>query len=273
MRRLPSKPRYEDCERAPQHERQFNGLRSSGGPPAVLKPEHLEAQQRAWTGSELLREQRARRREAALAKMLAWAFWILIAAALAIAGTCRPGPAAAAVFRALEFTAPDDGHGVGIPPAALQAERSYDGGQTWQATTLYDSPAASAPAPRPATPGTRQRVWISISTSAERWRAGGTAVRLFSVGANGVRSGQSNWIAVAEGPDTTWLAETAPRVTPRGGRWRRGAGPWFALEPRDSIAPLRIRHQETAQAAHLEALCRAFGYAARRGGRDTTWCQ
>lgn len=175
----------------------------------------------------------------------------------------------AAEFVALSYTGQAD-LPLGVPVAEIRAQRSPDGARSWYYCRLYSAPDAAAPWPTPALPDQPGRVWVSISTSEAKWRAGGDVFRFMLVDSAGNVSPPSNLVhAIAGGaPDTCWQF-TRSDTFPTPLRWSLfGRAPFVARALGDS-SPGQILHVELAQLEQRPRICEIFGYWCRRGDRDS----
>ena len=183
---------------------------------------------------------------------------------------------AALVWFAVSFTAPG--------AMAYRAELVGPGGAvTRTVLRAVARPDASEITARPA--GATEQAFVQVP---EGWRQGGYLVRVVSL-YGGTIEKASNPLAVAAGtPDTLmldaaalawkwartfpcYLAPTANCVAFRRASPSDSARVVSAGRPLAGLGP--VIHQEDVQRADLAALCRSYGYTARRGVRDSLWCR
>ena len=181
--------------------------------------------------------------------------------------SCAPRPASAARWVRLAFTAPADSVD-GVPGSSrvqrYELQRMY-AGQEWAPARLYRAVGDTSD-PTPAAPGSPETLLVSVSEAEWVWRSGGTALRLRSLDGSG---NASRWaiLAVAVAPDTTWSTRgTAPIA-----RSRLNGVPAFAAAAADT-GSVWLEHFETTQERARARICELYGFACRRGVRDTAWC-
>lgn len=183
----------------------------------------------------------------------------------------------------LSFAAPGDSTGIGgwRACASYEVQLKRPDGSTAVIPVWRDSSIA-VPAV-PAAPGSPERVWVLHDTTSN-WRTGGTTYRLRGVDGAGNRPEWSNAVVLAVSaylPDTIWTLRRGdgPSMSPvAGGEWqfRRERNPagWMVswdLAPGDTVAGAYVEHFEGTQGRHLAALRALYGYACRRGVRDSAW--
>jgi hypothetical protein len=117
--------------------------------------------------------------------------------------------------------------------------------------------------------GARDSAWISLSVANV---VGPAAIRLhvFTHGPAGW-SGPSNALSLFYAArDTFYLGPPGGGLATEG--WWRGPRLCSYSQELGDATWADWRHQEVVQSAARAGLCRTYGYACRRGVRDTAWC-
>lgn len=180
---------------------------------------------------------------------------------LVVMASCQPQPAHAAMWAEVVWTNPLE------PVDSLRAVQVRAPGDT-VAMTIYElhDPVATK---RLGAAGASDSARVSISTANI---VGPAALRVVLFAHNGGGwSGPSNAVSLFYAArDTLYLGP--PAGNQPNPDWWRGPGLFGYSQPLGDTSWPSWQHCEVAQASVRTRLCAIYGYACRRGVRDTIWC-
>ncbi len=170
-------------------------------------------------------------------------------------------PADAAMWATLRWTNPPQ------PVDTLRCLRVHAPGDT-ASVSLYSSTSPLV-AKLPGSPGQSDSAYLSVSVANV---VGPAAIRIHLALHNGAGwSGPSNALSLFYAArDTLYLGPPGGGLP--GAGWWRGPGLFTYAQPIDDATWVDWRHAEIVQRANRAEICRTYGYACRRGVRDTAWC-
>lgn len=191
-------------------------------------------------------------------RIVAVALIVLFGLVLFFTGPCSPSTAGAATWARIRWTNPPQ------VSDSVRCRRVLGVGDT-SAVSLYGNTATLA-LKGPGTPDAVDSGYISISTANV---VGPAAIRIVLQMHNGAGwSEPSNAVSIFYAArDTFYLGP--PLEAPA---WSRGPGIFGFTQEVGDDRFVNWRHAEVVQAAARARLCLIYGYACRRGARDSSWC-